>query len=109
MDLDCNEDLCLILIKVGVLGLNVFEIDILVLFNYCMLIINDIIVLVFDECEILVVVKYFLGKKGVKCVNIGGVGYYYVLFEYYEVILGNGVWFESFQSGDYLLGMFEIV
>ena len=107
MDLDRNEDLRPILIKAGALGPNAPETDILVSPNHRMLITNDITALVFDERETLVAAKHLLGKKGVKRVNIGGVGYHHVLFEHHEVILGNGAWSESFQPGDYSLGTLE--
>lgn len=92
-----------ILIRAGALGNDLPERDLILSPNHRVLITEPAVSLYFDEPEVLVAAKHLVGRPGIHAVDMVQATYIHFMFDRHEVVLGNGVWSESFQPGDYAL------
>lgn len=92
-----------ILVQKGSLGENMPEHDILFSPNHRILMSNEKTRVLFDEPEVLVPAKFMTDQAGIDQVETDAVTYFHMLFDNHEVVLGNGLWSESFQPGDHSL------
>jgi len=102
-DFVTNPELKPVLIKAGSLGENMPERDIMVSPNHRMLIADKGASMYFDEPEVLVAAKHFVGKDGISHVDVSQTSYIHFMFERHEVVLSDGTWTESFYPGDYTI------
>jgi Ca2+-binding RTX toxin-like protein len=92
-----------VLIKRGSLGDNLPERDMMVSPNHRMLVSNEKTALYFEENEVLAAAKHMTGSQGIAEATASATTYIHFMFDQHEVVLSNGCWSESFQSGDYSL------
>ena len=95
-----KEHLRPILIREGALGKGLPERDMMVSPQHRVLIANDKTALYFEEREVLVAAKHLTDMEGIDQVDVSHTSYIHIMFEAHEVILSDGIWTESFQSGD---------
>ncbi len=61
--------------------------------------------LMFGENEVLVAARHFMGRAGIRqALPEDGVTYVHLLFDSHEIVLTEGIWSESFQPGEHVLG-----
>lgn len=90
-------------VAAGALGKGLPERDLVLSPNHRVLLMEDRVNMLFEEPEVLSVVKHLVGREGICESAESCVTYWHVLFDRHEVILSNGAWSESFQPGDYTL------
>jgi Ca2+-binding RTX toxin-like protein len=59
----------------------------------------------FGEHEVLVAARHFAGRPGIETVaEVDEVDYVHIMFDSHEIVLSEGLWSESFQPGEQVLG-----
>lgn len=71
--------------------------------NHRILVSNDKTALLFEESEVHVAAKHLTELECIDVVEVSWTTYIQLLFDQHEVILSDGAWTESFQSGDHSL------
>jgi hypothetical protein len=90
--------------QAGALGNGLPQRDLTVSPQHRMLVVSHEAELHFGENEVLVAARHFAGRPGISTIAPQGVTYYHLLFDSHEIVLSNGVWSESFQPGERVLG-----
>ncbi|QPM90306.1 Hint domain-containing protein [Pseudooceanicola algae] len=92
-----------ILVPRGAYGNDLPERDLTISPNHRLLIHGPQADLLFGETEVLVAAKHLVDGGRFRRAPSRAVTYVHFMFECHEVVLGNGIWSESFQPGDFSL------
>ncbi|MGY6549806.1 MAG: Hint domain-containing protein [Roseinatronobacter sp.] len=95
-------DFAPVLIKAGALGLNQPERDTRVSPSHRVLVCGPRAELLFGETEVLVPAGHLVGQPGITR-DFDAVTYVHIMFEQHQIVLGDGMWSESFQPADHAL------
>ena len=90
-----------VFVKAGSLGEGLPDRDMMLSPNHKVLVASNQAKLYFQEREVLVAAKHFIGKPGIHQVDVSRTTYIHFMFERHEVVLSDGAWTESFHPGDY--------
>ena len=90
-----------VFVKAGSLGEGLPDRDMMLSPNHKVLVASNQAKLYFQESEVLVAAKHFIGKPGIHQVDVSRTTYIHFMFERHEVVLSDGAWTESFHPGDY--------
>lgn len=91
-----------ILIRAGALGLNLPEVDTRVSPEHRVLVCGTRAEVLFGEKEVLVPAAHLVGQAGIEQVA-EPVTYVHIMFDAHEIVLGDGMWSESFQPAEFAL------
>lgn len=101
-DIAKRRDLASIRIAAGALGPNLPERDTRVSPAHRVLICGPRAEILFGESEVLVPAAHLLDLPGVS-IDVSAVSYVHIMFETHQIVLGDGMWSESFQPADHSL------
>jgi len=93
-----------ILIKAGALGDDLPQRDMMVSPHHRMLVAGERTKLHFREAEVLVEAKHLVNHNSIRWVDTLRTTYIHFMCERHEIVMGDGVWTESFQPDDLSLG-----
>lgn len=91
-----------IIIRAGSLGLNTPEVDTRVSPAHRVLICGPRAQMLFGEQEVLVPAEHLLGQPGIER-DTAPVTYVHIMFDSHQIVLGDGLWSESFQPAEHSL------
>ncbi len=101
-ELQAQADYRAVLLRAGSLGLNTPEVDTRVSPSHRVLICGPRAELLFGEKEVLVPAGHLVGQPGIER-DTQPVTYVHIMFDTHQIVLGDGLWSESFQPADYSL------
>lgn len=91
-----------VILRAGALGPNMPERDTRVSPSHRVLVFGPRAELLFGENEVLVPAGHLVGMPGIER-DTGAVTYVHIMFDSHQIVLGDGLWSESFQPADYSL------
>jgi hypothetical protein len=95
-----NPDLRPVRIAAGALGPNRPQRDMMVSPKHRILFIGPRAEILFGEAEVLILATHLVGQPGItRAVPVSDIASHYILFEEHELVMGDGIWSESFQPG----------
>lgn len=95
-----HADYAPVLLRAGSLGLNTPEVDTRVSPAHRVLICGPRAELLFGEKEVLVPAGHLVGQPGIER-DMRPVVYVHIMFDSHQIVLGDGLWSESFQPADH--------
>ncbi len=101
-ELTAQPEYCSVLLRAGALGANLPECDTYVSPAHRVLICGPQAELLFGEKEVLVPAVHLVGLPGVERAT-RPVTYVHIMFETHQIVLGDGMWSESFQPAEHSL------
>lgn len=101
-ELAAQPEFASVLLRAGSLGLNTPEIDTRVSPAHRVLICGAQAEMLFGEKEVLVPAGHLVGQPGIER-DSRPVSYVHIMFESHQIVLGDGMWSESFQPADHSL------
>ena len=102
VELAAQPDYAAVMIRAGALGLNTPEVDTRVSPAHRVLVCGSRADVLFGEKEVLVPAGHLVGQPGIER-DTGPVCYVHILFDSHQIVLGDGMWSESFQPADHSL------
>lgn len=100
LQLKTLKELRPVLIKAGALGDGRPERDMKVSPMHRMLVVSDVARKHFNQTEVLVAAKNLVDLDGIDVADVPYVTYVHFMCDQHDIVLGDGVWSESFQPGD---------
>lgn len=101
-ELSAHADYAAVLLRAGSLGLNTPEVDTRVSPAHRVLICGPRAEMLFGEKEVLVPAGHLVGQPGIER-DANPVEYVHIMFASHQIVLGDGLWSESFQPADHSL------
>lgn len=97
-----HPEFAAVILRAGALGPNTPERDTRVSPSHRVLVAGPRAELLFGENEVLVPAGHLVGMPGIER-DSGAVTYVHIMFDSHQIVLGDGLWSESFQPADYSL------
>ena len=91
-----------VILRAGALGPNTPECDTRVSPSHRVLVTGPRAEVLFGESEVLVPAGHLVGNPGIER-DTGAVTYVHIMFDSHQIVLGDGLWSESFQPAQYSL------
>lgn len=101
-EISAQPEFAPVLLRAGSLGVNLPECDTRVSPAHRVLICGPRAELLFGEKEVLVPAGLLVGQPGIER-DATDVTYVHIMFESHQIVLGDGMWSESFQPADHSL------
>ncbi|TVP73695.1 MAG: hypothetical protein EA339_02460 [Rhodobacteraceae bacterium] len=101
-DLRAQPEFGSVILRAGALGVNMPECDTRVSPSHRVLICGPRAELLFGETEVLVPAIHLVGQPGIER-DDSPVTYVHIMFDTHQIVLGDGMWSESFQPAAYSL------
>lgn len=99
-ELAAQPEFASVLLRAGSLGLNTPEVDTRVSPAHRVLICGAQAEMLFGEKEVLVPAGHLVGQPGIER-DSRPVNYVHIMFDSHQIVLGDGMWSESFQPADH--------
>lgn len=97
-----HPEFAAVILRAGALGPNMPECDTRVSPSHRVLVCGPRAELLFGENEVLVPAGHLVGMPGIER-DTSAVTYVHIMFDSHQIVLGDGLWSESFQPADYAL------
>ncbi len=101
-DVQAQPEFGAVILRAGALGVNLPERDTRVSPSHRVLICGARAELLFGESEVLVPAVHLVGQPGIER-EFAPVTYVHIMFDSHQIVLGDGMWSESFQPASYSL------